>query len=196
MKKIIIAIFLLVAGMSVLSAQVRPGMKYREIKSMYNTRGYVKSDIDPYSPGWNAVASYMLPGLGQAVAREPGRGLRFFAASTLISAFGYYQADNLMDNLVRDENGDFVEDASGDFQFKDEAAAKKQLIALCASSISELVVCIWSCVDAAKVAKIKNLYYREARKYSLEPSLYPSVQTVQAGNSYRLAPGMTFALNF
>ena len=32
MKRIIIAIILLVAGMTVVSAQVRPGMKYREIK--------------------------------------------------------------------------------------------------------------------------------------------------------------------
>ena len=196
MKKIIIAVIVLVAGMSVASAQVQPGMKYRELKSMYNTKGYVKSDIDPYAPVWTGIASYLLPGLGQAIVGETGRGLRFFAASTVISSFSSYTADQLIDNIVKDDYGAFVKDESGNYQLKDKAAAKRQVMALCAAGISELIVCIWSSADAAKVAKVKNLYYRDVRKYTLEPSLYPSVQTVQTGTGCRLAPGMTFALNF
>ena len=196
MKRFIFAVILLVAGMSVASAQVRPGMKYNELKSVYSFRDYNKSANDPYSPGWNAFASYVLPGLGQALSREPGRGLRFFATSTAVSAFGYYEADKLLDNLVKDANGDYARDADGGIMFKDEGAAKRQVMALIASGVAEAAVCLWSCVDAARVAKIKNLYSRDVRSYTLEPSLYPSVQTVKTGSGYQLAPGVTFALNF
>ena len=171
-------------------------MKYRELKSMYSTRGYTRSSADPYSPGWSAFASYVVPGLGQAINRETGRGLRFFGASTALSAFGYYEADKLLDNIVKDENGDYKKDASGDIQFKDEKAAVRQITYLCAAGLSEVIVCLWSCIDASKVAKVKNLYSRDLRNHALEPNLYPSVQTVQTGNGCKLAPGMTLALNF
>ena len=134
--------------------------------------------------------------MGQALSRETGRGLRFFLTSTAISAFGYYEADKLMDNIVKDASGNYVKDSDGSYQFTDKDAAKKQIISLCAAGLSELIVCVWSCADAAKVAKVKNLYSRDLNKYSVEPSLYPSVQTIQAGDSYRLAPGMTLALKF
>lgn len=97
---------------------------------------------------------------------------------------------------MKDANGDYVKDAEGNYQFNDKDAAKKQVVTLCAAGLSELIVCIWSCADAAKVAKVKNLYSRDLRKYSMEPSLYPSVQTIQTADSYRLAPGMTLAIKF
>lgn len=195
MKKLVLAILLLVAGMSFASAQVRPGMKYNELKSMYSTRGYTKAAEDVYSPGWSAFASLVIPGLGQVMSRETGRGIGFFAGSVALSAFGYYEAAQLVDN-VTDANGNVNKDSAGNLVFKDENAAKKQVLLMCAAGLSELVVNIWACTDAAKVAKIKNLYNRDIKKYSFEPSFYPSVQAVQTSTGYALAPGMTFALNF
>ena len=196
MKKVIFAIFLLIAGMSVASAQVRSGMKYSELKHQYSVRGYHRSATDTYSPGWSAFASYVIPGLGQVMSRETGRGIRFFAASTAISAVGYYQADKLLDNIVKDADGNAVKDASGDIQFIDEKAAKRQITYLCAAGLSELFVCFWSCADAAKVAKVKNLYSRDLRNHAIEPSMYPSVQTVMSSNGCQLAPGITLAMKF
>lgn len=196
MKKVLFAIILTVVGMSAASAQVRPGMKYNELKSIYSTKGYVKADTDPYSPGWNAFASFVVPGLGQVIARETGRGIGFFAASTALSGFGYYEAYKLLDNVEKDASGKYLKDASGSIVFKDEKAAKRQVLLICAAGLSEIIVDIWACVDAAKVSKVKNLYNRDVNKYSLEPSFYPSVQAVQTGTGYSLAPGMTFALNF
>lgn len=46
-----------------------------DIKDMYNTRDYVKSSANPYSPGWSGVGSFFLPGLGQMICGETGRGL-------------------------------------------------------------------------------------------------------------------------
>ena len=195
MKKLVFAILLLVAGMSFASAQVRPGMKYSELKSMYTTRGYSKTAGDVYSPGWSAFASFVIPGLGQVMSKEAGRGIGFFAGSTALRAFGYYEAAKLIDNAT-DGNGNINKDASGDLKFNDESAAKKQIALICAAGLSELIVDIWACADAAKVAKVKNLYNRDLKKYSIEPSFYPSVQAVQTSNGYSLAPGMTFALNF
>jgi len=196
MKKLIFAIILLVAGMSASTAQVRSDMKYRELKHEYSTRGYHRNATDPYSPGWSAFASYVIPGLGQVMSRETGRGLRFFAASTAVRAFGYYQADKLLDNIVKDADGNSIKDASGDIQFIDEKAAKRQITYLCAAGLSEVFICVWSCVDAAKVAKVKNLYSRDLRNHAIEPSMYPSVQTVWSSDGYQLAPGITFAMKF
>lgn len=196
MKKVVFAIILIVAGMSAASAQVRPGMKYNELKSIYSTKGYIKADTDPYSPGWNAFASFVVPGLGQVIARETGRGIGFFGASTALTVFGYYEAVRLLDNVEKDASGNYIKDASGSIVFKDESAAKRQVILMFAASLSEIVVDIWACIDAAKVSKVKNLYNRDLNKYSLEPSLYPSFQAVQTGNGYALAPGLTFALSF
>ena len=57
---------------------------------------------------------------------------------------------------------------------------------------------IWSCVDAVKVAKVKNQYYQDvaAGKHAFSASVYPSVNLVQTSTSTTAAPGMTLALTF
>lgn len=52
---------------------VKPGMKYKEYKSKYNTYNYNSSIDDHYSP-WLAATNLMIPGLSQMLCGEFGRG--------------------------------------------------------------------------------------------------------------------------
>ena len=57
MKRFFIMLAAVVLTATTLSAQIVPGMKYRDLKNMYNPRQYVRNAADPYSKGWSAVAS-------------------------------------------------------------------------------------------------------------------------------------------
>ena len=68
MKRIAFILAILFMTATSISAQVVPGMKYSELKGIYNPRNYVKTDADPYSMLWSGVASFAVPGLGLGVA--------------------------------------------------------------------------------------------------------------------------------
>ena len=58
---------------------LRPNMKYKELKGLYNYKEYESTFADRYSPGWTGVASAFIPGLGECINGEWGRGLgKFF----------------------------------------------------------------------------------------------------------------------
>ena len=48
MKKLFIMLAAVVLTATTLSAQVAPGMKYKELKNIYNAKDYVQSSADPY----------------------------------------------------------------------------------------------------------------------------------------------------
>ena len=83
MKKIIALLATVVLGCNLLNAQVAP--KYRELKKTYNPPEYVKMSTDPYSPIWAGAASFLMPGLGQMVCDEVGRGIAFFASEMALA---------------------------------------------------------------------------------------------------------------
>ncbi len=57
--------------------------QYRYNKHKYNASEYQPQYGDKYSPKGCGFASFCLPGLGQAIAGEPVRGLKFFGFSIL-----------------------------------------------------------------------------------------------------------------
>ena len=192
MKRILL-LFAALTLSAVLSAQIRPqmqpGMKYKQLKSVYSRWDYRKDASDPYAPFWLGLSSFMTPGLGQFIAKEPGRGIAFLAGSFVISGVSSYAADDLIDLAIKDD--------SGVISFIDERAAKKDLTILLASGLAELALCIWSSVDANRIAKVKNMYYRDlCGRYGMETRMYPSVQLARTPNGLQAAPGMTLALSF
>ena len=66
------------------SVEIVPGMKYRQLKHIYNYREYVPSLTDRYSPGWSGVASFFVPGLGECINGEWGRGLAVVGGNFLL----------------------------------------------------------------------------------------------------------------
>lgn len=177
MKRIVILLLLLSAGFLQVSGQeiisiankstykpsVEPekkegqyplytNMRYIDYSKLYNAKDYDFREDDPYYPFLSGAASFFFPGLGQCACGEFSRGLGFFlgteamTAGTLLSliytpGFGNYYVDE--QTVVRDPSaGDHIRNAS-------------MLAGLCA-------MYIWNIADAVKVAKIKNLYVRDA----------------------------------
>lgn len=141
------------------SASVSPGMPYRQIKRIYSPKNYIHDESDSYSPFWSGVASFFVPGLGQGICGEWGRGLGILAGQLGCVTLSY----------VGINAGAKQSDAgkSPDVPYS---------IAL-AALIGTLGIEIWNVFDAAKVAKVKNMYEQDLRaltatvNISLEPFL-------------------------
>lgn len=160
----------LLYGSSAPVAGIKPGMKYRDLKDLYDYRLYMRGLVQNYNPGWCGFASYCIPGLGQMICGEWGRGFAFFGGNVA----GY----TLM-NL-------------GIYSDLDIAPALF-FVGLAGWATAS----IWSIVDATRVAKVKNMYERDLlRTYAVEVDLYPSVNLAKVGNGYQPTAGMTLAVKF
>lgn len=150
---------------------LRPNMKYRELLTLYDHRDYTRSFTDRYSPAWTGVASAFIPGLGQCINGEWGRGLATFFGNVALMSFA---------------QSNCYEDAS--------EVTQGFAVACYAAAVG---LNIWSVVDAVRIARVKNMYEQDLRQtYSMDIDLYPSVNFVKVGNSFRPIAGFSFALNF
>lgn len=190
MKRIIVLLASIALSASVLSAQtITPGMKYKDLKDMYNPKEYVKSDVDPYSKTWAGICSFLSPGTGQIVAGEVGRGFRFMLGSALVAGVGSYAADGLVENVYKDANDEY--------QFVNKDKAMTYFWVLMGSGVAELVMAVWSASDAVKVAKVKNMYYQDLMKrYGVSAQVYPSFSFVEGANGLQPTAGMTLSVSF
>lgn len=139
---------------------VEKGLKYKDLKDMYNSKEYIKDYRDPHSPFWCGFGSFLIPGLGQTCCGEWGRGLLFFAGNI---ALGYATT------------------ASGNGVF----------------AIGQLALDIWAICDAAKVAKVINMYTQDLKGYSkVSFDLYPNLAYIPAGTGLQPTAGLTLAIAF
>ncbi|MBS3770958.1 MAG: hypothetical protein KGY70_14765 [Bacteroidales bacterium] len=91
MKKYLLYIFGLMLLCNVVNAQ------YAVNKTKYDYRNYEYEKGDPYDPGVAGITSFILPGLGQTISGEAGRGLGFFggyAGCWLIFGMGWVTFGN------------------------------------------------------------------------------------------------------
>lgn len=195
MKRFLTIIAFLAVSATALFAQtssyrvIEPGMKYKELKNIYDSKEYVKSVADPYNKTWIGIGSFFMPGIGQIASNETRRGFAFIGGSILVSAFGSYFADSLLDVTVKD--------ADGNYEFTDEKAAMRYVAMLVASGAAELALAIWSSADAVKVAKVKNMYYGDLMKQrAMEVKLHPSFDVTRTSDGLKPVAGMTLAVNF
>lgn len=162
------------------SQDVRPGMRYSQYKGFYDKSMYISQPGDPYSPSWAGVASFFIPGLGQAVAGEWGRGTLFFLANFGLgigNAVTYYGMMNYREPYKTNNTKYFI-----------------------AISVVRLAIDIWSIADAVKVAKIKNMYnqdLRGQRMAQLDCSVTPFVTAApDMGNGAFTLTGVSLTLSF
>ena len=69
------------ASAQVANAELVEGMKYKELKRMYDFKEYSAGLDDRYHPGGLATASFFIPGLGQMLTGEIGRGFAWFGGA-------------------------------------------------------------------------------------------------------------------
>ena len=133
--------------------EVPTGLKYKQLKDIYNYQLYAPSVWDKHKPALAGVASYFIPGLGQMVCGEFGRGILWLggaAASCVVSATG------------------FIYWIVGAFAGSDVVSAGGFAACLLGTtSFTTIYVC--QIVDAVRIAKIKNMYEQDKMQaYSLD----------------------------
>ena len=151
------------------SLAVAPMMKYKEMAKVYDYRLYQKSLYDRYSPAGSGVASFFIPGLGQMICGEWGRGFAWLGGHV-----GCYMLTGI------------------------SAIAESDTLVLM-SIAGLLAIDICAIVDGVRVAKVKNMYMEDLRKsgyYGLDVDLYPSVNYVHTASGIQPTAGMTLALRF
>ena len=163
---------------------VSDGLKYRNYKSLYNPRHYFRQYSDPYSPGWSGVASAVIPGLGQALCDEWGRGTCFFLGSLVLGCASLASADW---NYYGYDYSYYVD--------VENNGASSIL------GLASLGLYIWNICDAVRVAKIKNMHYQDllGRQTSgldvkLEPYLASTPSPASPG--FTSAAGLSLKVNF
>lgn len=172
MKKI-----LLVALCAVLfNLDVMAQYKYKEIKHLYNHKDYVRQPGEMYDPSVAGIASLLIPGLGQMINREGGRGVGF-----LLGTIGLYS----IGAIAYPETDDF-----GNITGEGSAAVTAVAVA------GGMALSIISIVDAVRVAKVKNLAYRDKPLSRMSLHMDPHIGSLQTVEGVKANVGLKFSLKF
>ena len=146
---------------------LEPGMKYRELKEYYSYKDYTKMPDQAHSPAGVGIASYLIPGLGEMICGEGWRGAAFMG--------GWLAAH-------------FVA-LTGVFELSDAI--------YWTGVIGAQAIRVVSCVDAVRVAKVKNMYKRDLNGTgSLGLDLYPSMNYIRTADRVQPIAGLTMAVRF
>ena len=158
---------------------VLEGLRYKELKHIYNPKMYIRQFDDKYGPGWLGVASYFIPGLGQAIEGEWWRAAGFFFGNVMLAGLTSAGIDAHYTSVP----GSSITDA--DFDISTASV-------ICA--LANVGLHIWSIVDAVRIAKVKNMYVQDLRAQrglagfdvKLEPSPAHAGFTPAAGLSFKV----------
>ena len=167
-------------------ADLAPGMKYRELKHLYDYREYDSRYGDRWNPALMGVCSWIIPGLGQLIAGEVGRGFAWLGGSV-----GCYVLMGIGTGLAASS---YVYDANGEYYESSSAGAGTALIV--ASVLGLIAVDICAIVDACRVAKVKNMYNEDLYRHKYSFDLHPSVNYIRSAKGMQPAAGLTFAMKF
>lgn len=158
-------------------------MSYNDYKHLYDPSQYARQEFDPYSPFGTAVASFFIPGLGQIINGEAGRGCWMLFGDVALVTGGLLSAGLW---TTTDPSGKRVTTTGG-------------TICACACWAGSIALTIFSIVDAVNMAKIKNLYYRDCQKLTskyADVRLMPSLDFIPTAQGTQTAAGLTLAVRF
>lgn len=154
------------------------GMQYKEYKDYYDPKFYVPQPGDPYSRVGAGIASLFIPGLGQCIDGEWGRGGLIFLGNMVLWNLMFSTSVTIQSGTSVPENGALL------------------MALICA----QLGLNFWSVFDAVKIAKVKNMYYQDLRSlrtgvdFKVEP--YLTCTPTGLTNSLQPAAGLSLRLNF
>lgn len=150
---------------------IRAGMKYNELKLLYNHKDWY-SQIGDKSPALMGVCSWLIPGLGQMICGEVGRGFGWLGASIGCSFVSGLGLGLMYDN---EELGVIL---SG------------------VGSVALLAVDVCAIIDAVRVTKVRNMYEQDLRKINYSFKIHPSIDYIKIGNGVQPTAGLTLAMTF
>lgn len=139
-----------------------PRLKYRDLRITYDYHGYEQMPQDRYSCAWIGVASAFVPGLGQAICNEWGRACGIAGGMLALRILG-----ESFDNVCYD------------YEYGTSRTAGSMGTLICFAAAAGLE--IWNIVDAIRVARVKNMYFRDYGLTSVNVSFGPSLAFQQTG---------------
>ena len=173
--------------------------KYKELKHIYNPRRYNSMPGDPHSVFGAGLASFFIPGLGQVIDGEVGRGLAIWAGSAALTV-GFYAS--LLNWSVKYTSWLESQGYSPDDQYIDTSSldySTSPSLGGCLLWVAAGVVYqIWNISDACKVAKVKNMYWQDCMGYSsVSLSMDPYFAfTPTPGSGLQPVTGLSLKLTF
>ena len=153
-----------------------PGMKYKELQQYYSPSGYHRLPGDRYSRA-RCLLNLLLPGLGQMTMGEVERGAAFLFGTYGSLAVGGTVGALLLENRETQLAG---------------------IMLIYTTAIASYTGVITSIVDAVKVAKVKNLYYRDlnGRYSSIDIQCSPYVAPAMTNDGLRPSAGLALCIKF
>lgn len=145
--------------------------QYRSYKNQYEAGSYNYQKTDPYNPTTAGFLS-IVPGLGHCYVGEPLRGAGFFGLTFGSLVLTVYGVSQVYDGKNKERAGWLLGGGTAMF----------------------VGTYIWSIADVTRVAKIKNMHFRDK---NLAFHLYPSLQTYTHDNAMGTSVhGLTLTVNF
>jgi hypothetical protein len=123
--------------------------QYKTDKIKYDYRTYRYEPGDAYNPSSMGLASAVMPGIGQIYEGENLRGFCFLGSSITMFAIKRY----------------FVRNRDYTLTFQD--------IIRQSNRIGQVLLRVWSGIDASRVAKVSNLASREKYKMTSQFKILP-----------------------
>jgi len=161
--------------------------RYSINKLNFDSHQYIPEYGDIYNPALSGVCSFLVPGLGQLVSGEPGRGLAFFGGYLGCAVVFEVGVAQLVTNNVYSNSDNYG------YSYNSNKGTGAMLIGLGGM----VFVGIWSIVDAIKVAKVNNMYFRSLRQTSsIKLNLSPYVDHISINNQVTTPVGMTMRVTF
>lgn len=162
--------------------------RYRELRGQYRPRDYYRRPDDPYSPSSAGVASALIPGLGQCITGEFGRGAAFFVGNIMLGMAATANTAALSEGYYYDGQG-----------IKHYETYYNDTAAVCLG-LAYVGLYVWNIVDAVRIAKVKNLYHQDMnrRQASLRINVEPYLNFSPATQLATAQPvgGLSFKIDF
>ncbi|MDR2083424.1 MAG: hypothetical protein LBP67_00285 [Bacteroidales bacterium] len=153
---------------------IRPNMLYKEYKDLYQPSMYIRHYTDPYNPPIMGLCSFFIPGLGQMICGEVGRGFAYLGGTIgcgIIAGIGSAMLVGY--------------------------GSPGGLIMFIGGGLGATAVGICSIVDGVRVAKIKNMYARDLRDMSaFNIELAPYIDYMAVGNNIIVPVGVSMIVSF
>jgi hypothetical protein len=167
MKKCFIVIFGIMFIVSFANGQ------YKINKTKYDYHSYKYQPDDPYYPLVAGVASVFLPGLGQMVTKEVGRGVAFMGGLLVLG---------FVDQLIM--YGEIELSDAGEYLIGGPVI------------LGTVGVYLWSIGDAVRVAKVNNLSFRDKNNTSFNFQVQPYINTTYIKQNESFPVGLTLRIKF